>query len=181
MLKTIAIAVVVVVGGFLIYAATRPDSFRVERTATIKAPPEKIFPLINDFQRWGAWSPFEKKDPTMKRTLSGAPSGSSAVYEWDGNKEIGQGRMEIVESVPPSRVTLKLDFTRPFEAHNIVDFTLEPRGDSTQVTWAIHGPSPFISKVMGIVFNMDKMIGKDFEAGLAALKTVSEQQSAARR
>jgi uncharacterized protein YndB with AHSA1/START domain len=181
MLKTIAIAVVVVVGGFLIYAATRPDTFRVERTATIKAPPERIFPLINDFQRWGAWSPFEKKDPAMKRTLSGAPSGSGAVYEWDGNKEIGQGRMEIVESVPPSRVTLKLDFTRPFKAHNIVDFTLEPRGDSTQVTWAIHGPSPFISKVMGIVFNMDKMIGKDFEAGLAALKSVSEQQSAARR
>jgi carbon monoxide dehydrogenase subunit G len=181
MLKPIAIAVVVVVGGFLIYAATRPDTFRVERTATIKAPPERIFPLINDFQRWGAWSPFEKKDPAMKRTLSGAPSGSGAVYEWDGNKEIGQGRMEIVESLPPSRVTLKLDFTRPFEAHNIVDFTLEPRGDSTQVTWAIHGPSPFISKVMGIVFNMDKMIGKDFEAGLAALKTVSEQQSAARR
>jgi uncharacterized protein YndB with AHSA1/START domain len=169
------------VGGFLIYAATRPDTFRVERTATIKAPPERIFPLINDFQRWGAWSPFEKKDPAMKRTLSGAPSGSGAVYEWDGNKEIGQGRMEIVESVPPSRVTLKLDFTRPFKAHNIVDFTLEPRGDSTQVTWAIHGPSPFISKVMGIVFNMDKMIGKDFEAGLAALKSVSEQQSAARR
>ena len=181
MLKTIAIAVVVVVGGFLIYAATRPDTFRVERTATIKAPPERIFPLINDFQRWGAWSPFEKKDPAMKRTLSGAPSGSGAVYEWDGNKEIGQGRMEIVESLPPSRVTLKLDFTRPFKAHNIVDFTLEPRGDSTQVTWAIHGPSPFISKVMGIVFNMDKMIGKDFEAGLAALKTVSEQQSAVRR
>jgi len=181
MLKTIAIAVVVILGGFLIYAATRPDTFRVERTATIKAPPERIFPLINDFQRWGAWSPFEKKDPAMKRTLSGAPSGSGAVYEWDGNKEIGQGRMEIVESVPPSRVTLKLDFTRPFKAHNIVDFTLEPRGDSTQVTWAIHGPSPFTSKVMGVVFNMDKMIGKDFEAGLAALKTVSEQQSAARR
>jgi K+-transporting ATPase KdpF subunit len=181
MLKIISIAVVVILGGFLIYAATRPDTFRVERTATIKAPPERIFPLINDFQRWGAWSPFEKKDPAMKRTLSGAPSGSGAVYEWDGNKEIGQGRMEIVESLPPSRVTLKLDFTRPFKAHNIVDFTLEPRGDSTQVTWAIHGPSPFISKVMGIVFNMDKMIGKDFEAGLAALKTVSEQQSAARR
>ena len=181
MLKTIAIAVIVILGGFLIYAATRPDTFRVERTATIKAQPERIFPLINDFQRWGAWSPFEKKDPAMKRTLSGAPSGSGAVYEWDGNKEIGQGRMEIVESVPPSRVTLKLDFTRPFKAHNIVDFTLEPRGDSTQVTWAIHGPSPFISKVMGIVFNMDKMIGKDFEAGLAALKSVSEQQSAARR
>jgi uncharacterized protein YndB with AHSA1/START domain len=180
MLKIISLAVVAVVGGFLIYAATRPDSFRVERTATIDAPPERIFPLINDFQRWGAWSPFEKKDPGMKRTVSGVSSGKGAVYEWDGNKEIGQGRMEIVESVPPSRVTLTLDFTRPFEAHNIVDFTLEPRGNSTQVTWAIHGPSPFISKVMGIVFNVDKMIGKDFEAGLAALKTVSEQQSADR-
>jgi uncharacterized protein YndB with AHSA1/START domain len=180
MLKIISLAVVAVVGGFLVYAATRPDSFRVERTATINAPPERIFPLINDFQRWGAWSPFEKKDPGMKRTMSGVPSGKGAVYEWDGNKEIGQGRMEIVESVPPSRVTLTLDFTRPFEAHNIVDFTLEPRGNSTQVTWAIHGPSPFISKVMGIVFNVDKMIGKDFEAGLAALKTVSEQQSADR-
>ena len=180
MLKIISLAVVAVVGGFLIYAATRPDSFRVERTATINAPPERIFPLINDFQRWSVWSPFEKKDPGMKRTMSGVSSGEGAVYEWDGNKEIGQGRMEIVESVPPSRITLTLDFTRPFKAHNIVDFTLEPRGDSTQVTWAIHGPSPFISKVMGIVFNIDKMIGKDFEAGLAALKTVSEQQSADR-
>ena len=180
MLKIISLAVVAVVGGFLVYAATRPDSFRVERTVTINAPPERIFPLVNDFQRWGAWSPFEKKDPGMKRTMSGVSSGEGAVYEWDGNKEIGQGRMEIVESVPPSRITLTLDFTRPFEAHNIVDFTLEPRGNSTQVTWAIHGPSPFISKVMGIVLNMDKMIGKDFEAGLAALKTVSEQQSADR-
>jgi uncharacterized protein YndB with AHSA1/START domain len=168
------------VGGFLIYAATRPDSFRVERTVAINAPPERIYPLINDFRRWGAWSPFEKKDPAMKRTMSGVPSGKGAVYEWDGNKEIGQGRMEIVESVPLSRVTLTLDFTRPFKAHNIVDFTLEPRGNSTQVTWAIHGPSPFISKVMGIVLDMDQMIGKDFEAGLAALKSVSEQQSADR-
>ena len=180
MLKIISLAVVAIVGGFLVYAATRPDSFRVERTVTINAPPERIFPLVNDFQRWGAWSPFEKKDPGMKRTMSGVSSGEGAVYEWDGNKEIGQGRMEIVESVPPSRITLTLDFTRPFKAHNIVDFTLEPRGNSTQVTWAIHGPSPFISKVMGIVLNMDKMIGKDFEAGLAALKTVSEQQSADR-
>ena len=175
MLKYIGIAMAVVVGGVLVYAATRPDSFRVQRSATIKAPPEKIFAHINDFQRWSAWSPYEKKDPTMKRTLSGAPNGKGAVYEWDGNKEIGQGRMEITESAAPSQVTLKLDFSRPFEAHNIVDFTLEPRGEATQVTWAIHGPSPFISKVMGIVFDVDTMVGKDFEAGLAALKTVSEQ------
>lgn len=180
MLKLIGIAVVVLVGGFLAYVASRPDTFRVQRTATIKAPPEKIFPHLDDFQRWPAWSPYERKDPAMKRTLSGAPSGRGAVYEWEGNKDIGQGRMEILETAPPSQLTLKLDFVKPFEAHNIVDFTLEPWGDSTQVTWAIHGPSPFISKVMGIVLNMDKMIGKDFEAGLAALKTVSEQQSADR-
>jgi hypothetical protein len=175
MLKYIGIAVAVLVGGFLAYAATRPDSFRIQRSATIKAPPEKIFPQINDFQRWGAWSPYEKKDPAMKRTLSGAPSGKGAVYEWDGNKEICQGRMDITDCAAQSNVKLKLDFCRPFEAHNIVDFTLEPRGDATQVTWAIHGPSPFISKVMGIVFDVDTMVGKDFEAGLADLKAISEK------
>jgi uncharacterized protein YndB with AHSA1/START domain len=175
MLKLIGIAVVVLVGGLLGYVATRPDSFRVQRSATIKAPPEKIFAHINDFQRWPAWSPYEKKDPAMKRTLSGAPSGKGAVYEWEGNKDIGQGRMEIVETASPSQITLKLDFLKPFEAHNIVDFTLEPRGDATEVTRAVHGPSPFMSKVMGIVMDVDKMIGQDFEAGLAALKSVSEQ------
>lgn len=175
MLKIAGILIVALLGGFLVYVVTRPDSFRIQRTTLIKAPPEKIFPLINDFQRWPAWSPFEKKDPAMKRALSGAPRGKGAVYEWDGNKDIGQGRMEITDTAPPSRVTLKLDFTRPFEAHNIVDFTLEPRGDSTQVTWSIHGPSPFMSKVMGVVINMDKMVGKDFEAGLADLKAISEK------
>jgi carbon monoxide dehydrogenase subunit G len=139
------------------------------------APPEKIFAFINDFHSWGTWSPYEKKDPAMKRTVSGAASGKGAVYEWEGNKEIGKGRMEITETSPPSRVTIKLDFVKPFEAHNIVDFTLEANGDSTNVTWAIHGPSPFISKVIGIFCNMDRMIGKDFEAGLADLKTIAEK------
>ena len=175
MLKVIGIAVVVLVGGLLVYVGTRPDTFRVQRMTTIKAPPEKIFPHLDDFQRWPAWSPYEKKDPAMKRTLSGAPSGKGAVYEWEGNKEIGQGRMEIVATAPPSQLTLKLDFLKPFEAHNMVDFTLEPRGESTQVTWAIHGPSPFMAKVMGLVMDMDKMIGQDFEAGLADLKALSEK------
>ena len=174
MLKKIAIAVVIIIAAFLGYAATRPDTFRVERTTSIKAPPEKIFPLINDLHRWDAWSPFEKKDPAMKRTFGSATSGKGAVYEWEGNKEIGKGRMEIADTSPPSRVTIKLDFVKPFEAHNTVDFTLEPRGETTNVTWAIHGPSPFISKVIGIFCNMDKMIGKDFEAGLANLKAVAE-------
>lgn len=175
MWKKIAIAVVVVIVAFLAYAATRPDTFRVERATSINAPPEKIFPLINDFHAWSAWSPFEKKDPAMKRTFGGAPNGKGAVYAWEGNKEIGKGSMEITESSPPSRITIKLDFVKPFEAHNVVDFTLAPQGNATNVMWSIHGPSPFISKVIGIFCNMDKMIGKDFESGLANLRAVAER------
>lgn len=175
MFKAIVIVVVALLAALLIYAATRPDTFRVQRTASIKAPPEKIFALINDFHSWGAWSPYEKKDPAMKRTLSGAANGKGAVYEWEGNKDIGKGRMEILDASPPSKVTIKLDFVKPFEAHNIVDFTLEAKGEATNVTWAIHGPSPYMSKVMGLFVSMESMIGNDFEAGLAALKTVTEK------
>lgn len=175
MWKKIAVAVVVVIVAILAYASTRPDTFRVERAASINAPPEKIFPLINDFHAWSAWSPFEKKDPAMKRTFGGAPSGKGAVYAWEGNKEIGKGSMEITESSPPSRLTIKLDFVKPFEAHNVVDFTLAPQGNATNVAWSIHGPSPFISKVIGLFCNMDKMIGKDFESGLANLRVVAER------
>ena len=174
MLKTIAIIVVALIVGLLGFAATRPNTFRVQRATSIKAPPEKIFPLINDLHRWTAWSPYEKKDPTMKRTHRGAASGKGAVYEWEGNKDIGKGRMEITETSPPSRVTIKLDFVRPFEAHNVVEFTLEPAGDSTTVTWALHGPAPYISKVMSLFFSMDKMVGTDFETGLASLKAAAE-------
>ena len=176
MLKKILIVVLVLVAGVLGYAATRPDTFRVERAATIKAPPEKVFALINDFRRWESWSPWEKKDPAMKRTFgSDATSGKGAAYAWEGNSDVGQGRMEIAESVPPSRVRIKLDFVKPFEAHNLVDFALEPKGDATHVTWAIHGPSPYISKLVGVFCNMDSMIGRDFEAGLAGLKAIAEK------
>jgi hypothetical protein len=130
--------------------------------------------LINDFHRWVAWSPYEKKDPAMKRTLSGATTGRGAVYEWEGNKDIGKGRMEITDTSPPSKVIITLDFVKPFEAHNIVEFTLEPNGDSTNVIWSIHGPSPYISKLISVFVNMDRMIGKGFEAGLANLKIVAE-------
>ena len=174
MVKIVIIVIVVLVAAILVLAATKPDTFRVQRTTSIKAPPEKIFALVNDLRSWRAWSPYEKKDAAMKRTLSGATDGKGAVYEWEGNKDVGKGRMEITDASPSSKVTLKLDFVKPFEAHNIVEFTLEPNGDSTHVTWAIHGPSPYISKVMGIFINMDSMIGKDFEAGLANLKTVAE-------
>jgi len=174
LLKTIAIVVVVAIAAILGYAMTMPDNFRVQRTTSIKAPPEKIFPLINDFHRWGSWSPWEKMDPEMKRTYSGAASGKGAAYAWQGNSKVGEGRMEIADTSPPSKVTIKLDFMKPFEAHNTAEFTLEPKGDSTNVTWAMYGPSEFITKVMGVFVSMDKMIGKDFETGLANLKTVAE-------
>ncbi len=182
MLRTvayIAAAIVVVVAGILIYAATRPDTFRVQRSVTIKAPPDKIFALINDLHAWDAWSPYEKKDPAMKRAFSGAPGGKGAVYEWDGNKNVGKGRMEITETTPPGKILIKLDFIKPFEGHNTAEFTIEPKGDSTVVTWAMYGPCPYFAKVMGVVMglfmNVEDMIGNDFVAGLANLKTVAEK------
>ena len=175
MLKIIVIVLVVLVAGILIYAATKPDTFTVQRSASIKAPPEKIFPLINDYRNWASWSPYETKDPAMKRTFGATTVGKGATYAWDGNKEVGQGSMEIQESVPPSRIAIKLDFLKPFEAHNMVDFTLEPQGEATRVSWSMRGPAPFISKVMQVFINMDNMVGRDFEAGLANLKAVAEK------
>jgi carbon monoxide dehydrogenase subunit G len=174
MFKKIALVVVVLVAGVLAYAATRPDSLHVERAASIKAPPEKIVALIRDFHSWTAWSPYEKVDPAMKKTYSGAASGKGAVYEWDGNSQVGQGRMEITEA-SPSRVTIKLDFLKPFEGHNVAEFTLEPKGDVTKVTWSMEGTSAYAAKVIGIFINMDTMIGNDFEAGLASLKSIAER------
>jgi len=175
MLKTIAITIVVLIAAVLIYAATRPGDFSVQRVATIKAPPEKIFPLINDFHQWGAWSPWEKLDPAMQRTHGGPAQGEGATYAWLGNSKVGEGRMEVLKSTPSSKVDIKLDFIKPFEGHNITEFTLQPQGDSTQVTWVMHGPAPYISKLMGIFVNMDSMIGKDFEAGLANMKAAAEK------
>ena len=178
MFNTIAVIAVVVLAGLLVallgLAATRPDTFRVQRTTSINAPPGKVFALINDLRRWSAWSPYEQKDPAMKRTYGGTASGPGAAYEWDGNREIGKGRMEITGAAPPSRVTLRLDFVRPFEAHNVVEFTLEARGDATNVTWALHGPASYLSRIMSVFFSMERMVGNDFESGLANLKAVAE-------
>lgn len=175
MFKKIVLVLLALIALVLVYAATRPDTFRVERTARIAAPAAKIFPLINDFHRWGEWSPYEKLDPAMKRSFGGAPAGQGATYAWEGNDKAGAGRMEIAESTPPSKVAIKLDFIKPFEGHNIAEFTLAPQGEATQVTWAMHGPSPYVAKLMGIFFDMDQMIGKDFETGLANLKTATEK------
>jgi uncharacterized protein YndB with AHSA1/START domain len=171
----IAIVLAIAIAIVLILAATNPDTFQVQRSATIKAPPEKIFPMISDFHRWGSWSPWENRDPAMKRTYSGAAAGEGAVYAWEGNKEVGSGRMEILNASAPSKIVIKLDFLKPFEAHNTAEFTMLPQGDATNLTWLMHGPAPFISKLMHVFMNIDRMVGRDFEAGLANLKRVAEK------
>jgi uncharacterized protein YndB with AHSA1/START domain len=166
-------AVVVVV---LILAWRKPDVFQVVRTTTIDAPPEKVFGYLNDFRQWRAWSPWENLDPNLQRTYSGADSGVGAKYAWEGNKNVGAGSMEIVESNSPSKISLKLDFSRPFEAHNMTDFTFEPVGNGTKLTWDMHGPNQCMGKVMSVFMDMDKMVGKDFETGLANLKAAAEKR-----
>lgn len=175
MLKTIAIVVVVLIAGVLLFAATKPDTFRVERSASIKATPEKIFAILNDFKQWGAWSPWEKKDPAMKRNFGATTSGKGATYGWEGNKDVGTGSMTITESTPFSKLAINLDFLKPFEAHNVAEFTLTAQGDTTLVTWAMHGPANYMTKIIHVFMNMDKMVGSDFEAGLANLKVVAEK------
>jgi uncharacterized protein YndB with AHSA1/START domain len=174
MLKTIAIILALLIAAVLIYAATKPDDFRIERSTTIKAPPEKVSAYVTDFKQWAAWSPWEAKDPAMKRTYSGAATGKGAVYGWEGNKEVGTGRMEILD-VQPQKVAIKLDFLAPFEAHNTAEFTMQAEGDSTKLTWAMFGPANYMTKVMSVVMSMDKMVGPDFEAGLAKLKEAAEK------
>lgn len=166
--------------GFLIYASTRPDSFRYARSTVINARPDAIHPLINDYGNWPQWSPYEHRDPAMKRTFEGPIAGRGAVYKWNGNKNVGSGRMEILDTTP-NRVMIKLDFFAPFKANNIAEFTLEPRGAGTEVTWAMRGPVPFIGKVIGLLIDCDKMCGKDFEAGLASMKAVAEGKQPAQQ
>jgi uncharacterized protein YndB with AHSA1/START domain len=175
MFKKILIGLAVVIGALLIAAAMQPDSFRVQREATIQAPPDKVFALVDDFRQWPAWSPWEKLDPAMKRTLGATTSGKGATYAWEGNKDVGTGRMEITDSAPPARVQIKLDFIEPFESSSTTEFSLAATGGGTRVVWAMQGPMPFISKLMSVFVSMDKMIGKDFEAGLANLKAAAEK------
>jgi hypothetical protein len=175
MLKKIALGVIVLILAVLAYAATRPDALHVERSAAIKAPPERILPLIADFHNWASWSPYEKVDPAMKKNYSGPDKGKGAVYEWAGNSQVGQGRMEITDVSEPSRIDIKLDFIKPFEGHDVASFTLKPQGDATTVTWSMDGKSPYVVKLMGVFVNMDHMIGNDFEAGLASIKAIAER------
>lgn len=175
MFKAIAITTVVLIVALILLALAQPDTFRVQRSVSIKAPPEKVFALINDFKQWPAWSPWEKMDPAMKKMHNGAATGTGAIYEWEGNNKVGKGRMEITESTPHSRIVIQLDFLSPFEAHNTAEFTLQPQGDSTDLTWAMYGPAPFMTKLMQVVASMDSMVGKDFETGLANIKAIAEK------
>ncbi|HEY7741736.1 MAG TPA: SRPBCC family protein [Burkholderiales bacterium] len=175
MIKIIGIVIAVLVAGVLLHAANKPDTFRVERSASIQAPPERIFPLIDDLRAFNTWNPFEKKDPNLKGRYSGPPSGKGAGYAFEGNKDVGTGSIEILESSSPSRVTMRLSMVEPFRVQNVVDFTLAPNGGATKVTWAMQGPAPFLAKIIHVFIDMDRMVGKDFEAGLASLKAAVER------
>jgi uncharacterized protein YndB with AHSA1/START domain len=177
-LVIIAVLLAIAIAIVLIAASFRPDRFSVQRVAVVAAPPEQIFPLIADFHRWDGWSPWEHRDPAMKRSFEGPASGAGAVYAWDGNRNVGAGRMEILEATVPSKIVIKLDFIKPFEGHNMAEFALHSRGRSTEIVWTMQGPAPLLSKLMQLFLDFDKMIGKDFEAGLAGLKRLAEAEPA---
>ena len=176
----VLIAVVIVVVAFLAFVASRPAEFRMSRSAEIDAPADRIYAHVADFHHWDAWSPFEKYDRNMTKTFSGAPSGPGAVYEWSGNSKAGQGRMEIVDATAPSATTIDLHFIKPFDARNTTVFTFDPVPNGTRVTWAMNGKNNFMAKLFHVFVNMDKMVGKDFEEGLANLKRVSEAETVPR-
>lgn len=174
-LKRLLIILVLVVAVVIGTALTKPDSFRVERKAVIKAEASKIYPYLANFKNWGAWSPWEPLDPNMTKKLSGAKSGKGAVYEWTGNSKVGQGKMEILEAEKNESVKMRLTFIKPFAAVNTTEYTLAEKGDDTEVSWVMYGPNTFMGKVMCVFMSMDKMIGKDFDKGLANLKALAEK------
>lgn len=178
-LKIVAVALGVLLLGLFALASTQPDTLRVQRSLRIDAPREEVFALINDFRAWASWSPYDKLDPALKRTYSGAERGKGAVYGWQGNSDVGSGRMEVMASSAPAKIVIDLQFIEPFQARNVAEFTLEEQGQgedvSTNVTWAMHGPAHFVSKLMGLFVDMDHMIGKDFETGLSNLKALAEK------
>lgn len=174
-LRKVLIGLGVVVAVLVVVVATRPDSFHIERSTMAKAPPDIPFALVNDFKKWAQWSPYERLDPEMKKTFEGAPSGQGAVYAWSGNDHAGEGRMTIEKSEPPSLVSIRLEFTKPFAATNTATFRFARDGDATKLTWAMDGKNTFGGKAASLFMDLDKMVGADFEKGLAALKALSEQ------
>ncbi len=174
MIWTILVVAAGAAGVLLVMAVGKPDTFTVRRALHINASSEKIFPLINDLAAWKSWSPWQEKDPAMRQTISPVSVGEGAFQEWDGNSKVGTGRMVITDSVPHERVTMRLDFFKPFKATNMAGFILREDASGTEVIWTMTGPAPLMSKIMDILMNMDRMIGRDFEQGLANLKRLSE-------
>ncbi|MGE4350401.1 MAG: SRPBCC family protein [Candidatus Berkiella sp.] len=174
-IKTTVTTLITAIAAVAIYATTKPDDFKVERSHTIKAPSEKIFPLINDFNNWPQWSPWEDLDPNMKKTLKGAHKGVGAISEWEGNNDVGSGKIEIIKSTPNTQIIMQLDMLKPFPATNTVEFSLASVKDETKVTWSMSGKNSFIAKVMSIFINCEKMVGDQFEKGLNKLQKISEK------
>ncbi len=174
MLKFILIGLALVIIALAVVVAMQPDDFRVTRSATVSAPATAVFTQVNDLHKWEAWNPWQKKDPAMRLTFSGPPAGPGASYSWAGNKEVGEGRLTITESRPGELVRLKLEFTKPFAATNTAEFTFRPEGDKTAVTWSMEGKNNYLAKALHLVMNMDKMVGGEFEKGLADMKVAAE-------
>ncbi|MGH3054370.1 MAG: SRPBCC family protein [Gaiellaceae bacterium] len=178
-MKRVLMFLLIVVLAFVGFVATRPAQFRVVRSGSVSAPPSVVYAQIADFHNWPAWSPWEHLDPAMTRSITGAASGVGAIYDWTGNDKVGQGRMTIMDATPDQKVSIKLEFMKPFQATNVTTFALTPNSDGTSVEWSMEGRNNFVSKAMCIFMPMDKMVGGDFERGLASLKQVAEQGSAA--
>jgi carbon monoxide dehydrogenase subunit G len=175
-LRVLAVVGLVILA-ILVIAGFRSGTIQIERSRSIQASPDKVFALIDDFHNWKQWAPQDVEDPAMKRTFSGPEHGLGAASEWSGSGKSGKGRMLIVESEPPKKILIKVDFVKPFEAHNVNEFTLESAGASTLVTWKMHGTNAYFMKVMGIFMNMDRVMGEHFERGLDNLKIVCERQT----
>lgn len=174
MLKKLLVAIAVLIVGFVVLVALQPSNFRIERSIVVNAPAEVVFPHVNDFRRWTAWSPFEKLDPNLKRNYDGAPSGTGSVYHWAGNKDAGEGRATIIESRTNERIRIQLEFIKPYQATDIAEFTFVPEGQGTRVTWSLSGTNNFMFKAVGLFMNMDGMLGGEFDKGLRELKALSE-------
>ncbi|MBL9169097.1 MAG: SRPBCC family protein [Verrucomicrobiales bacterium] len=174
MLKKILAALGLLLVVFIIIVALQPSDFRIVRSAQVSAPPERVFPLVNDFHQWQSWSPWAKLDPAAKNSFEGPSSGVGAIFRWSGNNEVGEGSMTITESKPSERILLRLDFLKPMAGTSLTEFTFQPQGDKTVVTWAMTGQNNFVAKAMCLVMNMDKMVGGQFEKGLETMKALAE-------
>jgi carbon monoxide dehydrogenase subunit G len=179
MLKKIGLTLVVILAAFAAFVATRPGDFTVTRSRTVTAPPDVVHGFLNDFHKWPSWSPWEKLDPAMKRDIGGAPQGPGATYHWSGNSDVGEGQMTITDSRPPQSITIKLEFLKPFAATSTTVFDLVPKGGGTDVTWTMNGHNNFISKAFCVFMDMDKMVGADFERGLANLDAATAEAAKA--